>query len=323
MIAKLFSAAAAAALTIGTPAAGAPVAPPPVIYAPPAPPPGLPRGTPVSIPFSPPLGTTLDYSYSRIDERAGERKGAAFDFGLLFERAGAGYRMTVTTTVRGLSHEQRADPAVRVLETPITYRLTADAQIVGMDGEDAYWRNVIQVARAMGEDPKATPASRGLMEKMVRHMRSLPDAERLALATADIAPVLEMAGRRMAVGERTEVKGERTRLAIPAPASARMRRDLTVTLDRADGEWASFAVAARYDEEATRAVMADLASLAPPDKRPDPAALPVRISDKSLQQVSRATGLSRFYMRRLQSSDGRGADFFRTIMIRAGKSQPR
>jgi hypothetical protein len=311
--------AAAAALTVGAASAvGAQVAPPPVFYAPPAPPPGLPKGTPVSLPFSPPLGTALDYSYSRSDEKAGDRKRAAFDISLVFERAGAGYRMTATVKVRGLLPEQRSDPGIRMLEQPITYRLGADGQILGMEGEDAYWRNVLQLAKTMEEGPKPAPRGRGLMEKLIRHMRSLPDSERMALAAANIAPVLEMAGTQMAVGEQREIRGERAGLAIPTPAMAKMRRDVALTLDRADSESASFTLVARYDDEATRAVMADLGSLAPPDKRPDPASLPVQITDRTVQRVSRSTGLSSFYMRRLEARGGAGGgeSYVRTIMIR-------
>lgn len=325
MIAKLFLAAAAATLAVGT-AAGAPVAPPPIFYAPPAPPappPGLPKGTPVSIPFSPPLGTALDYSYSRSDEKDGQRKRAAFDVALLFERVGAGYRMTVTIRVLGLSPEQRAHPSIRVLEQPVAYRVAADGQILGMDREDEYWRGVLQLVKAMENDPQATPGSRGLMAKMIRHMRSLPDAERMALAAGNIAPVLEMAGIQMGVGERVELRGEQSRLAIPTPAMAKMRRDVAVTLDRADSESAGFTLVGRYDDEATRAVMADLASLAPPDKRPDPAALPVQIADRTVQRVSRATGLSTFYMRRLEGKDGRGGTFVRTTMIWQARNRSR
>lgn len=157
-------------------------------------------GVRVAIPFAPPLGQSLRYRSRRTSWEGNRPRYVDMSFSLHFERAGAGYRMVLAHM---LSDAQRArTPAgVLVLAEPVAFLLDADGRVVAMEDEDAYWAALDQAVDALRPELRARdPQAEARLREMVRALRSLADADRLAVLSELAAPVLSAAGLDLVTG---------------------------------------------------------------------------------------------------------------------------
>ena len=252
-----------------------------------------PRGT-VSIPFAPPVGVPLRYRVERSTLAPGRPANrAALDFVATFARAGEGYRMSVNYVVPGGAGGAGGgdvDPAAALMLRPLAFRLGADATVLGLEDEAAYWSALEAAAdRSLAARGAATPELRERLRAFLGDLRALPDAERLAKIGEIVLPIVAMAGADLDTGEADSVSGP-----VETPFG-RLTADVTQSVERIEGGIAHASTVARINPADAEAMMrAGFARFAG-----EGAALPeIRVTafdDEERAEVSIETGLARRY----------------------------
>ena len=205
-------AAAAVALAICAAAALAPVAPAAAQEA----------GETVAIPFAPPVGQKLTYRLGRtISEDGAATKRGETRLEVGFRRAGTGYVMDATILPDNLPPEIAADPAFAALTLPMSFRVNADGEITGIDDEAQYWAAFEQLVQKTEK-----PADAASRRAAVEALRKLPDENRLAMLSANVAPLLALSASEFPLGEALEGEQEGMTPVGPVPQQVR------VTLER-------------------------------------------------------------------------------------------
>jgi len=263
----------------------------------------------VKVPFAPPVGKTLRYRFTRTQTGGVRGRDAAFDMGVRFESlAGGGYRMQVSMTALGLPPAARRTEAVRVMEAPITFRVTADGVISGLENEAAYWASLERISRQIiAADPKAGPDDQRLMSTVQQQMRDAPPEQRLALLAKNVQPLLEFSSTEFEIGKRMESQAE-VILPFAALADRKIPRLTQVVAESADTATVTFAGMMRLDPAALARAMEALAALGPKGPQSIPE---LQIDQRMSYVVSRQTGLTLRYTETIES--GSGADHLKRV----------
>lgn len=294
----------AAASAVGTAATAAPSRRA-IPAAPPAPPPTLPAGIAVSVPCAPPIGTELRYLRSQVEEGSKGKKTNSFEIRVRFERAGDGYRMWTKTELPGVPAAFLAQAPIKVLIRPVEFNVSADGRITGIVDEAGYWRSVDSIigSYAAAAEPKA--GDRQLFLDIYKSMRRLPDEERIALVSRNVAPLLAFCGVEGEVG--ASWTGGRDEVGLPFPDLPKVVREQRVTLQSATPETAYLRVMSSFDPDSfKRAMEAMLASFPAKEGRPAPPQVFPDIVQTIEVSVSRATGLATAYTEDNRAGPGGG-----------------
>lgn len=243
-------------------------------------------GEQVSIPFAPPIGRDLRYRHVQERTSAGTPARAEHDIVLRFDPSGEGYRMLMRLDIPNLPPASLRDPSVRFMLQPQAFQVNAEGAITSFAGEEQYWEGIQRIAERMARDEGG--AGTATMRNILASMRALPVEERLALATRNIAPVLEFSATAMHIGEAAEIDTEEPLFA----SDATVKRVTRISLVRADPLSAEFTVESRADPESFKAAMTALMRLAPGGEQKVPPQM--EIQETANFTVSRQTGLATY-----------------------------
>jgi len=251
-----------------------------------------PSATSVTIPFSPPVGVPLRYRFTKTMFGPAERT-ITLDFTARFDRAGDGYRMTVAYQLPPAAGARSRDPALLVLQRPLSLRIGADGTLLSLDDEPAYWAGVeALLARMVAEDGGGTPEGREAMRRIVADMRGLPEDVRVEKLAENFLPLIAMSGAELIISEPVTWTGETETIFGPLTANQ------TLTLDRvADGIAYIKSETTVPREDMDEAMRTMFARLTPPGAgRPVPPDFRFHSAENSeISEVAIETGLTRRY----------------------------
>jgi hypothetical protein len=234
----------------------------------------------ISIPFDPPIGTTLTYRMSQNDSRNEQQAPVALNMRVTFARDGDGYIMTV---VSDLPPGTPGGEIALLLQRPTSIRLNPDGEMIAMVDEDAYWASVDRMTALM--PAPADAAERHVTTTVVARMRALPPDERLALITRGFAPIVALAGHELAAGDLPQPDDERDTL------MGRVVMQSRIITEALDNDMARVTLVASVPvEQLSRATSAMLHDFSPAGA----AAIAVHFTafeDRQIYVVSRRTGL--------------------------------
>jgi hypothetical protein len=181
-------------------------------------------GETVAIPFAPPVGQKLTYRLVRTtsEEGAGTKRGET-RMQVGFRRAGTGFILDATLLADNLPPEIAAYPAFAALTLPMSFRVSPDGEITGIEDEARYWAAYEQLVRKT-QQPGEAPAGRA-----VEVLRALPAENRLAMLSMNVAPLLALSASEFPLGETLE--GEQDGMSPVGLVPQQVR----VTLERVAG----------------------------------------------------------------------------------------
>ena len=156
----------------------------------------------VAIPFAPPIGETLRFRWQKTLEKDGRSvmQWSLDDF--RFEKAGEGFRLTVTPVESGSGSEEPMVKAIEqkladLMRRPIVLTVSADAVITDFENADAYWATVFEAADAViaeiGKPEALPPEMRAALAGFLKTLREMPDDARLAMLTENVQPLVTFA----------------------------------------------------------------------------------------------------------------------------------
>jgi hypothetical protein len=257
----------------------------------------------LAIPFNPPLDRALASRISKSETRPGQpaQPPMSIDFNIRFERAGDGYRMTVTHIVPPALRGAQYASMAALLARPIVMRVDGEGNLVSMENEAAYWASIEQAMAPMleqGGDPRAAAAARGLL----RDMRNMPDEERLAKIGENFVPILGFAGDELARGaSRREPRTVQTPLGP-------LNREVVVTIDKVEDGIAYVTSVVTVPPQQMEQAMRQLLSRLGPDAAQVAGQLRVlSFEQRERGEVSVETGLARrFELQRTMEMEAQG-----------------
>jgi hypothetical protein len=183
-------------------------------------------GETVAIPFAPPVGQKITYRLERtISEDGPATKRAESRMEVGFRRAGTGYIMDARLVGDSLPAEIADDPAFAALTLPMSFRVNAVGEITGIEDEARYWAVFEQLVRKTEK-----PANAASGRAAVAALRALPDENRLAMLSMNVAPLLTLSASEFPLGETLE--GEQEGMSPVGPVPQQVR----VTLERVAGD---------------------------------------------------------------------------------------
>ena len=177
----------------------------------------------ISIPFDPPLDTTLVYGWTQSSNEGPET--VTLNIQVSFARDAEGYVMTVAGDLPpGTPPGQIAT----ILQEPFSVRLTRYGELVGLADEAGYWA---RLDRVMAVILRGVPhaADRQAIETMVVRLRALPHDELLVSLCQRVGPIIAIAGHDIPAGE---VAFDSVRESVIGPMTMQSRMTSEV---RADG----------------------------------------------------------------------------------------
>ena len=257
----------------------------------------------VELPFSPPLGRTIRYRHTQAMEGSGRSSSLSMTYGYRFDKAGDGFRLTVTALPEGASGTPvtgvpapMTDSMIEVLKLPLILKLAADGEFQELENQAEYAAAVDRLFETtMKLVPANAPAEQKAMAKTVAEMvRSVPMESRVAKFVESVQPILEFGGTALTPGETL-----RTEMEVEGMGGAPLIRNVTIRLERVDAGAAHYTMVNTVPpEQYTGMIRKFFASLAA--SAPAVAAEAGEVSRASSEQrgtyrVSTADGLLQSY----------------------------
>lgn len=256
----------------------------------------------VDVPFSPPLDQVIRYRMVKSQAGKSRNSKSEADISIRFERVPAGgYRMHRSVSALGLPPEAKESEIIRIMETPIIFRVDANGEIVGVEDEAKYWDVVERVFSSLvRENPGAGPDQRDLMSTMYKQMRALPQEQRIDLLAKDVQPLLEFVGITVEPGE-TAVLQDEFSIPLAALAEHKIPRVIEITVSNVSEKSIDLRVLGKPDPNALAKAVEALAALGP---KLAPEISSIDLVQDATYVVSRTTGLTLRYKETIQTSDG-------------------
>lgn len=198
----------------------------------------------VTIPFEPPLGQSLTYRAQKIVEKDGVKQTLTTVETYRFEEDGNGYRLVVTP--KSIADDDKSPIMKAIAEAmgdlmlrPYAFRVSEHGELGEMIDQDVYWNamfDALAKTKYTARDGKPVdPKHRQVLDNYINSMRGMSAEARAALMAEGSQPVLTFAGTAIAIGSTVQ-----NRVEVPSPFGGRIARDVTIKLDRVDGNVAYF-----------------------------------------------------------------------------------
>lgn len=187
------------------------------------------------IAFDPPDGEEIRYRTERVVEKDGQTEMTWSVSDYTFSKDGDGYKLAVKTVDTGnaeLDPDRKAlmDKLAELSDAPFVLTISEDAVITGLENGDVYWGKIFDAIEAVSADRAADgkpmdETMRAGLKTFLDSLRNMPAANRLALMTRDVQPLVEFGNTEWDLGESVSAVVE-----SESPFGGTMTRTLHVTL---------------------------------------------------------------------------------------------